>query len=80
VPYLTQDDGPTLWSYDDPQSIGLKCDYVVENNLAGVMIWDVAGDLIDDQQELLKTVADRLMPPSTVILPRVYLPIIQRDS
>jgi|GEM_PF-1872726 len=68
VPYLTQDDGPTLWSYDDPESIGLKCDYVIENNLGGVAIWDVTGDLINGHQELLEAVADKLMPQSDIIL------------
>ncbi len=75
VPYLTQDDGPVLWSYDDPQSIGLKCDYVIENDLAGVVIWEVTGDLIDGQHELLKVVADKLM---LNLSPRAYLPIVQK--
>jgi chitinase len=68
VPYLIQDDGPILWSCDDAESIGLKCDYVFDHNLAGVMIWEVTGDLIDGQQELLRAIADKLIPP-----PRIYL-------
>jgi chitinase len=78
VPYLTQDAGPTLWSYDDPQSIGLKCDYAIENNLGGVAIWDVTGDRINGQQELLEMVAERCISP-TALSHRVYLPIIQKQ-
>jgi GH18 family chitinase len=68
VPYLTEDSGPTLWSYDDPQSIGLKCDYVIENDVGGVTIWDVTGDRINERQELLETVADKLMPQPSIFL------------
>jgi chitinase len=71
VPYLTQDAGPMLWSYDDPQSIDLKCEYVIESNLGGVAIWDVTMDLIDDRQELLETIATKLT--STLTEPRISL-------
>ena len=43
VPYLTK--GNAFLSYDNEQSIGLKAEYVVENNLGGVIVWQVAGDL-----------------------------------
>jgi chitinase len=72
VPYLTQNSGPWLWSYDDASSIRLKCDYVIENDLAGVAIWDVTMDLINGRQELLEEVADKSW------LRTVYLPIILR--
>lgn len=72
VPYLAQDSGPWLWSYDDPLSIRLKCDYVIENDLAGVAIWDITMDLIQDRQELLEEVADKLS------VKNVYLPMILR--
>jgi chitinase len=74
VPYLTQDVGPTLWSYDDPLSIDLKCKYVIQNNLAGVAIWDITMDLIDDRQELLETAATKLMPAITG--PRISLTVV----
>jgi chitinase len=74
VPYLTQDYGPILWSYDDPQSIGLKCDYVIKSNLAGVTIWDVTGDLTNGQQELLEVVADKL------VLHHTYLPLVHKQK
>jgi hypothetical protein len=72
---LTQDYGPILWSYDDPQSIDLKCQYVIENNLGGVAIWDVTMDLVDGRQELLETVGTKLM--STPTEPRMSITALQ---
>lgn len=38
-----------FWSYDDPQSLGLKADYVQERNLGGVMFWELSGDTADGE-------------------------------
>jgi len=43
VPYLTK--GNFFLSYDDEESIGYKAQYVKDNNLAGVIVWTVYGDL-----------------------------------
>ncbi|MEO9803086.1 MAG: glycosyl hydrolase family 18 protein [Reichenbachiella sp.] len=43
VPYLTKDN--FFLSYDNEQSIGLKAQYVKDNNLAGTIVWTVYGDL-----------------------------------
>lgn len=43
VPYLTN--GTYFLSYDDEESIGLKADYIVNNSLAGTIVWTVYGDL-----------------------------------
>jgi chitinase len=42
VPYLWN--GSTFISYDDPQSIALKADYVKSKGLGGVMIWEISQD------------------------------------
>jgi len=31
-------------SYEDPESLALKCKYVLDHKLAGVMFWDYSGD------------------------------------
>ncbi|MFC2037061.1 glycoside hydrolase family 18 protein [Chloroflexota bacterium] len=72
VPYLTQDTGPGLWSYDDPQSVGVKCDYVLANELGGIAVWDVTMDLVAGEHELLKVIAHKLMPY------RIYLPSLRK--
>ena len=44
APYI-YDKSTRIWiTYDDPESIGYKCDYVVEQNLGGVMFWDYGED------------------------------------
>ncbi len=44
APYI-YDSSTRVWiSYDDPESIKAKCDYVKSNNLGGVMFWDYGED------------------------------------
>ncbi|HEX5236250.1 MAG TPA: glycoside hydrolase family 18 protein [Silvibacterium sp.] len=44
VPYLYNASSQIFVSYDDPQSMALKCRYVIDHRLAGVMFWDYMGD------------------------------------
>jgi chitinase len=44
APYLFNAKKKEFISYDDPQSIGMKIDYVVQNELGGVMCWEITGD------------------------------------
>ena len=45
-------------AYDDPESVGLKADYVKEHDLGGVMIWELS----QDGGELFNAIYDRLKP------------------
>jgi chitinase len=45
VPYLYNSATQTFVSYEDPQSIRLKCRYVLQHKLAGVMFWEYGNDL-----------------------------------
>jgi chitinase len=47
APYLYNPVTHAFVSYDDPESIGLKCRYVLRHDLAGIMFWDYAGDSAD---------------------------------
>ncbi len=55
APYLY--DGETFISYDDPESVALKAQYVKDNNLHGIMYWeyvnDIDGDLLTPMYETL---------------------------
>jgi len=44
APYLYNRDIQTFISYDDPESLKKKCEYVVDHKLAGVMFWEYTGD------------------------------------
>ncbi len=44
VPWLYNPATQVFISYDDPESLGLKADYVREWNLGGVMFWELSAD------------------------------------
>ena len=45
-------------AYDDPQSLGLKADYVRANTLGGMMVWQLSAD--DAKYTLLQTLIKKL--------------------
>ncbi len=47
-------------SYEDPQSLEAKADYVLANHLGGVMIWQLSQD--DEQHTLLDTLYTHMHP------------------
>jgi chitinase len=58
VPWLYDAASGTMMSYDDPESIGRKAQYVADEGLGGVMIWELSDD--DEQSSLLTAIASRL--------------------
>jgi chitinase len=58
VPWLYDADTGVMITYDDPESLTAKVDWVVGNSLGGVMFWELSGD--DAESTLLQTVRDRL--------------------
>ena len=59
VPYLYNAARQIFISYDDAESIGLKCDYVMANDLRGVMYWSGDADTQDEQLHTL--IADKIL-------------------
>lgn len=53
VPYMVNDEGEMMITYENPQSLKLKCEYVNTNNLGGIMFWEFSGDT--DKGDLVKT-------------------------
>ncbi|HZB88683.1 MAG TPA: glycosyl hydrolase family 18 protein [Terracidiphilus sp.] len=49
----------TFVSYEDPESLGVKCDYVLSHKLAGMMFWSY---LDDTSGALLRSIDDGLHP------------------
>jgi len=45
VPYLYNPASQTFITYDDAQSLALKCEYVRKQHLGGIMFWAYNGDL-----------------------------------
>jgi chitinase len=44
VPWLYNPEKQVFVSYDDPESLKLKCKYVLDHKLGGVMFWDYESD------------------------------------
>jgi len=53
-------DGTTFWTLDDPQVMTQKARYVDENDLGGIMFWELSGDTADG--ELIHAIATGLSP------------------
>jgi chitinase len=48
APYLISPSWNTLVSYDDEESVGYKAQYVVDNKICGLIIWEITGDYLPD--------------------------------
>lgn len=59
VPYLTDQSGTMVLSYDDETSVGLKADYIRQKGLLGAMYWNIEAD--DKAWTLSKAIATRLL-------------------
>ena len=44
APFLYNKDTQTFVSYEDTESLGDKCNYVLEHKLAGIMFWEYSND------------------------------------
>jgi chitinase len=55
VPWLYDPDTATMISYEDQESVTAKANYVLANQLCGIMIWELAAD--DDEDTLVSTIA-----------------------
>jgi GH18 family chitinase len=58
VPWLFNPSTGIMISYDDPDSLTYKANYVIENQLSGVAVWELSRD--DDQHSLLTTLYEHL--------------------
>jgi len=59
APYLFNLETNQLVVYDDEESVKLKCEYVIENNMAGLMFWQYASDT---SEYLLDAINENLYP------------------
>jgi chitinase len=58
VPWLYNSTTKVMISYDDPESIGMKAQYVHDRRLGGGMFWELSGD--DVQSSLVEALRSRL--------------------
>ena len=55
APYLWNGTSKTFITYDDPQSIRAKADYVRDNRLGGMMFWELSQDRNDELLDVIVT-------------------------
>lgn len=59
VPYLVDAEGDFVYSYDDPRSLKLKCEYLLKKGMLGAMYWEYSCD--DAEGTLRKVVYNTVM-------------------
>ena len=60
-PYLIKDDASKIITFDNPESIGFKCEYAKTQNLGGVMIWALGYDIVNGGQELIQSIGENYL-------------------
>ena len=60
-PYLINEDQSKVLSYDNPESIAYKCEYAMERDLGGVMIWALGYDVTTNGQELIQSIGENYL-------------------
>ncbi len=53
APCLVQKNGPLIISYDNEKSLKMKINFALKKKLAGVMIWEITGDVVNGTNALL---------------------------
>ena len=59
VPYLADKNDTLVFGFENPRSLAIKCQYILDKDLLGGMYWDYSGDI--QQGDLLRTVAENLL-------------------
>ena len=65
VPYLADDSGKNVLSYDDPESVAAKGNYVTSGGMLGAMFWEYRCDTPD--HALLKALVSAVYGKETVL-------------
>lgn len=75
TPYLFNAEESVFISYDDPESLTIKAEYIRERGLGGAMIWEVSQDhgvdLLDSLYQVLKNPID----PSEIALEKITMTV-----
>ena len=59
VPYLADKNDTLVFGCENPRSLAIKCQYILDKDLLGGMYWDYSGD--NEQGDLRRTVAENLL-------------------
>ena len=59
VPYPADKNDTLVFGFENPRSLAIKCQYILDKDLLGGMYWDYSGD--NEQGDLRRTVAENLL-------------------
>lgn len=59
VPYLADKNDTLVFGFENPRSLAIKCQYILDKDLLGGMYWDYSGG--NEQGDLRRTVAENLL-------------------
>lgn len=59
VSYLADKNDTLVFGFENPRSLAIKCQYILDKDLLGGMYWDYSGD--NEQGDLRRTVAENLL-------------------
>lgn len=59
VLYLADKNDTLVFGFENPRSLAIKCQYILDKDLLGGMYWDYSGD--NEQGDLRRTVAENLL-------------------
>ena len=60
-PYLINEDSTQVITYENQQSVAMKCEYILDNEIGGVMIWALSYDNTESGQELLASISENYL-------------------
>ena len=63
VPYLYSATARRMVTFEDPESVGIKMNYVNQTGLGGVMFWELSEDETTAERSLLETIYQKLRLP-----------------
>jgi len=66
VPYLLNTERTKFITFDDTNSVKEKVEYVINKNVAGVMIWALGQDVVGDRQPLLEAISKTIKGTTSI--------------
>jgi len=71
-PYLQNNSQSKIITFDDSLSVSLKSEYVISNNLGGLMIWALGYDEINGEQKLIQSMKFNYLNNDSDLNPDTY--------
>ncbi|MCX7746669.1 MAG: glycosyl hydrolase family 18 protein [Clostridia bacterium] len=68
TPYIFNELQGLMFTYEDEASLGVKLDYIIENNLGGAMFWEFSGDYPSKGSTLTNIIYNKFKSASPIVI------------